>query len=74
MAVLQDPDPNGFLGMCASSIRTEVKGLILVGRQVVAGLGEEGELMAALSAARIITRTDRSKEKLRRELWSKVEV
>ena len=41
---------------------------------VVPGLGEEGDWLSALSAARIVTRTDPSKEKLRRELWSKVDV
>jgi hypothetical protein len=33
----------------------------------------EGELLAALSAARTITRSDPSKERLRVELWSRVE-
>lgn len=74
MAVLEAPDPEGFLGICTLPARTDIKGLILVGPQVVAGLGEEGECLAALSAARIVTRSDRIKEKLRRELWSKVEV
>jgi hypothetical protein len=74
MAVLEAPDPEGFLGVCAAQLRTEIKGLLLVGPQVVAGLGEEGEFMSALGAARIVTRSDRSKEKLRRELWSKVDL
>jgi hypothetical protein len=37
-------------------------------------LGQEGEVIAAWGAARIITRTDRRKERMRRELWSKVEL
>jgi hypothetical protein len=74
MEVLDAPDPEGFLGVCASSASTEIKGLMLVGPQVVAGLGEEGEFLAALSVARRITRSDRSKERMRRELWSKVDV
>jgi hypothetical protein len=37
-------------------------------------LGQEGELLAAWSAARLITRTDRRKEQMRREMWSKIEL
>lgn len=74
MEAMEAPARDGFLGVCTLPARTEIRGLLLVGAQVVAGLGEEGELMAALSAARIVTRTDRLKEKMRRELWSKVDV
>ena len=74
MRVVERADPDGMLGICATPGRTEIRNLITVGPQVVPGLGEEGEWLAALSAARIVTRTDRSKEKLRRELWSKVDV
>ena len=73
MPMIEAVEPHGFLGVCGLLGRTEIKGLLRVGPQVVPGLGNEGELLAALSAARIITRTDRTKEKLRRELWSKVE-
>jgi hypothetical protein len=37
-------------------------------------LGQEGELLAAWSAARLITRTDRHREQMRRDMWSKVEL
>ena len=37
-------------------------------------LGQEGELIAAWGAARIVTRSDRQKEKMRREMWSKIEI
>jgi hypothetical protein len=37
------------------------------------GLGLEGELLAAWSAARLITRKDRTRQKMRREMWSKFE-
>jgi hypothetical protein len=74
MAVIERADREGLLGICSVSARTEVSGLLVLGSQVVPGLGEEGEWLAALSAARIVTRTDRSKERLRRELWSKVDV
>jgi hypothetical protein len=45
-----------------------------VGRSAMPALGQEGELLAAWSVARIITRTDRKKERMRREMWSKVEL
>ena len=45
-----------------------------VGRTILPALGQEGELLAAWGAARIITRTDRRKEQMRREMWSKVEL
>jgi len=63
----------GALGLFAMPWRSPVSGLFLVGRQGCPALGLEGELMTALSVARAITRTDRSKERMRRELWSRVE-
>lgn len=62
------------LGVCAMSVRSPIKGLLLCGAQVVPGFGVEGEFLAAWTAAGIITRTDRQKERMRRELWSKVEI
>ena len=41
---------------------------------VLPALGQEGELIAAWGAARIVTRSDRQKEKMRREMWSKIEI
>jgi phytoene dehydrogenase-like protein len=45
-----------------------------VGKSVLPALGQEGQLLAAWSVARTITRTDRRKEKMRREMWSKVDL
>jgi hypothetical protein len=45
-----------------------------VGPSTLPALGQEGELLAAWSAARMITRTDKRKERMRREMWSKVEL
>lgn len=53
--------------------RTPIGGVFTVNRQNAPALGLEGELLVALTVAREITRTDRSKERMRRELWSKVE-
>jgi hypothetical protein len=73
MEALEEFGPPGFLGLCGHPLRGEVERLLLPGRQAVPALGMEGELLAALSAARTITRSDPSKERLRVELWSRVE-
>jgi len=46
----------------------------VTGRSTLPALGQEGELLAAWGVARVITRTDRRKEKMLREMWSKVEL
>lgn len=74
MEIIDRADRAGLLGVRGMPCRSEVRGLLHVGRQTLSSLGAEGELLAALTVARLITRTDRSKEKLRRELWSKVEI
>jgi phytoene dehydrogenase-like protein len=62
------------LSLCAMPVKTPLRGLLLCNTQVAPGLGLEGELLAALSAARVVTREDRSKEWMRRRLWTKVEI
>jgi hypothetical protein len=61
-------------GLAGEPIRTPLAGAYLAGRTPLPALGQEGELLAAWGAARLITRTDRRKEKMRREMWSKVEL
>ena len=55
-------------------MRVPLNRAFLAGATVMPALGQEGQLLAAWSAARIITRTDRGKERMRREMWSKVEL
>lgn len=64
----------GALGVCAMPVRLPVRRLLLCNPQVVPGLGLEGTLLSAWSTARVITRTDRKKEWMRRGLWTKVEL
>lgn len=64
----------GPLGVCALPVRTPVKRLLLCNRQVVPELGMEGGFLAAWSAARVVTKSDRRKEWMRRGLWTKVEL
>jgi hypothetical protein len=67
-------DPPGYLGLGGEPIRGPIERTLLVGRTVLPGLGQEGELLAAWGAARLVTRTDRKKERMRRDMWTKVEI
>jgi hypothetical protein len=40
---------------------------------VLPALGQEGELIAAWSVARLVTRRDRARRRMRQKLWSKLE-
>jgi phytoene dehydrogenase-like protein len=61
------------LGLCALPLRTPIKRLLICNGQVVPGLGVEGQLLAAWSAARIVARSDKRPAILRRGLWTKLE-
>lgn len=61
-------------GVCAMSVKTPLRGLLSCSQQVAPGLGMEGELLAASSAAHVVRRGDRGREWLRRRLWAKVEI
>lgn len=67
-------DPPGYLGLSGEPIRGPIERSLLVGRSVLPGLGQEGQILAAWGAARLVTRTDRKKERMRRDMWSKVEI
>ncbi len=64
----------GTLGLSALPVRTPVRRLLLCSGQTTPGLGMEGHLLAAWSAARIVTRADRRKAWMRGRLWTKVEI
>jgi hypothetical protein len=66
--------PPSFHGLAAEPIRTPLGSAFVVGPSTLPALGQEGELLAAWSVARLITRTDKRKERMRREMWSKVEL
>jgi len=67
-------DPPAFHGLGGEPLRTPLGGAFVVGPSALPALGQEGELLAAWSVARLITRTDRQKERMRREMWSKIEL
>jgi phytoene dehydrogenase-like protein len=66
-------DPPGFLGLGGEPVRGPIPGSFLVGKTVLPALGQEGEVLAAWGAARIITRSDRTRQKVRQQMWTKVE-
>jgi phytoene dehydrogenase-like protein len=67
-------DAPSFHGLAAEPIRTPLAGAFVLGPSALPALGQEGELLAAWSAARLITRSDHRKERMRREMWSKIEL
>ncbi len=73
MQPLWRAEPTGFLGLAGEPIIGPVRGTFLVGKTVFPGLGQEGELLAAWSAAQRVTRSDRAWQKRRRQMWSKVD-
>jgi phytoene dehydrogenase-like protein len=66
--------PPQLSGLAGEPLRTALGNVFVTGRSALPALGQEGELLAAWGVARIITRTDRRKEKMLREMWSKVEL
>jgi hypothetical protein len=67
-------DPPGYLGLAGEPVRGPVDRTLLLGRTVLPGLGQEGELLAAWGAARLVTRSDRRKALMRRDRWTGTEI
>jgi phytoene dehydrogenase-like protein len=66
-------DPPGYLGIGGEPLRGPIKGSYLIGQTVLPGLGQEGELLAAWSVARVLTKRDSVRQKQRHLMWSKME-
>lgn len=73
MERLWTSEPSGYLELAGEPVRGPVPGTYLVGKTVLPGLGQEGELIAAWSVARVITGKDRQRQRIRRQMWSKIE-
>jgi phytoene dehydrogenase-like protein len=66
-------DPPGYRGLSGEPLRGPIPGTYLCGSSVLPALGQEGELLAAFSVARLVTRRDRTRQRMRQKLWSKIE-
>ena len=73
MPALVSVEPPGYMGIGGEPVRGPIPRTFLVGRSVLPSLGQEGELLAACSVARIITRSDRRRARMRRDMWSRIE-
>jgi phytoene dehydrogenase-like protein len=67
-------DPPGYLGLGGEPVRGPIENTLLVGPSVLPGLGQEGKLLAAWSAARLVTQSDKRKARMRRGMWTKMEI
>jgi len=74
LPVTHDFPVRGTLGLTAVPVKTPLARLLMVSHQSVPALGFEGDVLAAVSAARLVRKTDRQKEWMRRGLWTKVEI
>lgn len=74
MAARWRVEPAAFHGLGGEPLRAPLGGAFGVGPSTLPGLGQEGELLAAWGAARLITRTDKRRERMRRDMWSKIEL
>jgi hypothetical protein len=73
MQPLWRAEPAGLLGLAGEPIVGPVRGTFLVGKTVFPGLGQEGELIAAWSAAQRVTRKDSAWQRRRRQMWTKID-
>lgn len=73
MQWLWNVEPAGYLDLGGEPIRGPIPGTYLVGSTVLPALGQEGQLLAAWGAARIITHKDKGRQKMRRQMWTKIE-
>ncbi|MCU0685303.1 MAG: phytoene dehydrogenase [Polyangiaceae bacterium] len=74
MEPLYDVDPPSFFGLGGEPLRGPIGRTFLVGKSVLPALGQEGELLASVSAARLVTKSDPRRERLRLEMWNRVEI
>jgi hypothetical protein len=67
-------DPPGYLGIAGEPLRGPIDRTLLVGPSVLPALGQEGRLLAALGAVRLVSQSDHRKARMRRERWTKLEI
>lgn len=74
MEMQLDVHPLTFHDLAGEPVRGPIERTLLLGKSVLPTLGQEGELIAAWTAARIVTKSDPRREKLRLEMWNRVEI
>jgi len=62
-----------YLSLAGEPLRGPIPGSYLVGPTVLPSLGQEGEVLAAWGVAKILTKKDRARQKMRRQMWTKIE-
>ncbi|MCC6645724.1 MAG: FAD-binding protein [Polyangiaceae bacterium] len=67
-------DPPSFHGVAGEPLRGPIARSLLVGKTVLPGLGQEGEIVAGVAAARLVTKADPRRAKLRLDVWHRVEL
>jgi len=67
------PQPPGFLGLAGEPLRGPIPGTYLAGKSVLPALGQEGELLAGSSVALLITQKHGGRQRMRRQMWSRIE-
>lgn len=73
MVPLLSVEPPGSMGLAGEPVRGPIDRTFLVGRSVLPSLGQEGEILAACSVAKLITKSDRRRARMRRDMWSRIE-
>lgn len=73
MDPIWSPQPAGFLGIAGEPIRGPIPGTYLAGKSVLPALGQEGELLAGSSVAQLVTQKHGGRQRMRRQMWSRVE-
>ena len=73
MPELWEVQPAGLSGLGGEPVRGPIPNTYLVGKTVLPALGQEGELIAAWSAAKLITRRDGARQNMRRQLFAEIE-
>ncbi len=67
-------DAPSFHGLAAEPLRGPIARTLLVGKTVLPGLGQEGEITAGVAAAKVVTKADPRRAKLRLDMWHRVEL
>ena len=62
-----------YLAIAGEPLRGPIPGTFLAGPTVLPSLGQEGEVLAAWGVSKIITKKDGARQKMRRQMWTKIE-